>query len=195
MTLPARRPFLAAVLTVLAGACAAPSPGPDWGAVRLELERRVERDQAVRGKVAQGGEIGPELFAQWRRIDGENTAWMKDLVARLGWPGRSRVGDEGASNAWLLVQHADGDVDFQERCLELLGQAVMDGEASPTHLAYLQDRVALNRGRPQLYGTQFVQRDGRLEPHPIEDEARVDERRAAVGLEPLADYARRLKGL
>jgi hypothetical protein len=36
--------------------------------------------------------------------------------------------------------------------------------------------------------------DGKLRPHPIEDEANVDRRRKAVGLLPLADYLRVAEG-
>jgi hypothetical protein len=47
-------------------------------------------------------------------------------------------------------------------------------------------------GRPQLYGTQFNNVDGKLELHPIEDAEHVDERRAMLGLEPLAEYKAQL---
>ena len=40
-------------------------------------------------------------------IDKSDTAWMKDVVAKHGWPGKSLVGREGAASAWLLVQQAD----------------------------------------------------------------------------------------
>jgi hypothetical protein len=48
----------------------------------------------------------------------------------------------------------------------------------------------LAEGKKQLYGTQFVPVDGRLQPRPLEDEANVDRRRVAVGLPPLAEYIR-----
>lgn len=51
-------------------------------------------------------------------------------------------------------------------------------------LAYLTDRVLLAEGQPQEYGTQV--RDGR--PRELRAPESVDERRAAVGLEPLAAY-------
>jgi hypothetical protein len=101
------------------------------------------------------------------------------------------VGDEGAHTAWLLAQHADRDRVFQQRCLALLERAVADGEASPSDLAYLTDRVLLARGEPQLYGTQLTARDWRLVPCRLRDPATVDERRAALGLETLKDYLRR----
>ncbi len=37
---------------------------------------------------------------------------MREIVARVGWPGRRMVGDDGASAAWLLVQHSDTDPGF-----------------------------------------------------------------------------------
>ncbi|HEY8505435.1 MAG TPA: DUF6624 domain-containing protein, partial [Gemmataceae bacterium] len=59
------------------------------------------------------------------------------------------------------------------------------------HLAYLTDRVRVNTGRKQLFGTQMTWESGKLAPKPIEDAARVDQRRAEYGLPPLADYLRR----
>jgi hypothetical protein len=40
----------------------------------------------------------------------------------------------------------------------------------------------------QVYGTQFHEVGGKMEPYPIEDEANVDKRRKEVGLPPLAEY-------
>ncbi len=55
-------------------------------------------------------------------------------------------------------------------------------------MAYLTDRVRVAEKQKQVYGTQFQEVDGKLEPDPIEDEVRVDTRRQAVGLPPLAKY-------
>ncbi|WP_020393339.1 DUF6624 domain-containing protein [Kribbella catacumbae] len=47
----------------------------------------------------------------------------------------------------------------------------------------------MNAGRPQLYGTQFVSDDnGALQPRPIDRPESLDDRRAAVGLDPFAEY-------
>src|SRR5437868_14544604 len=42
-------------------------------------------------------------------VDRKNTARLKEIVDRHGWPGKTLVGDDGARAAWLLVQHADKD--------------------------------------------------------------------------------------
>lgn len=186
-----------AALLALLASCAAPDVEPvvppDWSRVKTELAMRVEQDQALR-QAAMAPGVTPELIDRVVAVDHENTAWMKDLVTRHGWPTFAAVGEEGSGNAWLLVQHADQDVDFQEQCLELLRAAVEQGQASRTHLAYLEDRVAMHRGRPQRYGTQFVNESGGLGPYRLEDPARVDEWRAEVGLGTLAEYEALLRG-
>jgi len=128
---------------------------------------------------------------QWdSSIDVANTQRMKEIVEQMGWPTRSKVGGHASEMAWLLVQHADLDHDFQRMCLELM-QAQAAGEVSPGNIAYLEDRVRVGERRLQLYGTQFfVDETGILGPKPIEDADHVDERRQAVGLQPLSDYAR-----
>jgi hypothetical protein len=45
-----------------------------------------------------------------------------------------------------------------------------------------------------LYGTQFYADEaGNFGPGPIEDPDNVDERRKAVGLQPLSEYAREVE--
>ena len=125
--------------------------------------------------------------------DDARTSRLAEIIDEHGWPTRSLVGDDGATAAWLIAQHSDLDVEFQERALELLRQAVDDGEADPTELAYLEDRVALNRGRPQTYGTQIACVDGRAEPAELADPDRVEELREEVGLQPLREYLAELE--
>jgi hypothetical protein len=106
------------------------------------------------------------------------------------WPGWQLVGTDGAEAAWLIAQWAIEDVGLQRRCLEMLEVAVACNDADPVHYAYLADRVRMNDGRDQLYGSQFVRSaDGRLEPWPVDDFAAVDARRARLGLPPFAAHA------
>ena len=78
------------------------------------------------------------------------------------------------------------------RCLDLITQAVRDGEASLAELAYLTDRVLLSEGQPQEYGTQMEGRQDGWTPRRLRDPAHVDERRAAVSLGPVSEYIARM---
>ena len=110
--------------------------GPRGGEVRRaeraalaqELMRRFRSDQEARkeligylashklvGKV-EVDKLDPLIAAGYKLATGRvrdedrrNIAWMKEVVAKHGWPGKSLVGFVGAQNAWLLVQHADDD--------------------------------------------------------------------------------------
>jgi hypothetical protein len=141
-----------------------------------ELIAMLEQDQAERME----GAIGD---------DRARTERLKEIVAEHGWPTISLVGEDGEDAAWAIAQHADHDPAFQEQAVQLIGEAVERGEASPGNLAYLTDRVAVGKGEPQTYGTQVgCTSDGQVQVAPLADEDGVDGLRAEVGLGPLADY-------
>lgn len=157
--------------------------------LRDELLARMEKDQDIRQRaMAAGNPLPKPLIDELRRIDHDNTEWMKSVLAKHGWPGKSMVGVDGAKAAWLFVQHADMDKPFQKGAIKSLEAAVARDEAEGKELAYLVDRILTGEGKPQRYGTQFHEVDGKLVPQPIEDPEHVDRLRASVGLTPLADY-------
>lgn len=153
-------------------------------ALHDELMGMYRRDQRERrtGMVGEGDQV--------------RTDRLEEILDEHGWPTISLVGEDGADAAWTIAQHADLDPAFQARALELLRAAAAAGEASPGNLAYLEDRVAVAQGRPQTYGTQIRCADGAAEPAtPIEEPGGVEARRAAAGLEPLADYQREMDAI
>ena len=159
--------------------------GLDQG-LRAELLRRVELDQAARK--------ARDVDAM-RAADSANLPWLKGVIAAHGWPGQSLVGADGAHAAWLLAQHMDADPAFQRQCLDLLTAAVDAGEATVIELAYLTDRVLLHEGQPQVYGTQLTRdASGQMVPCDLRDPDGLDERRAAVGLSPFAEYVQHFGG-
>jgi hypothetical protein len=87
------------------------------------------------------------------------------------------------------VQHADEDKALQRRALHLLEEAAHKGEASKSNLAYLTDRVRINAGQKQIYGTQLEWPDAdHPRPKPTEDPSNLNKRRAAMGLPPIEKY-------
>lgn len=145
--------------------------------LRAELLEMMEQDQTERS---------PDYTGEWN--DQERTDRLSEIVEEHGWPGSDLVGEDGATAAWVIAQHSDLDPGFQQEALELMRPAVEAGLADPTELAYLEDRVALNSGGEQVYGTQIGCVDGVPQPAPLADPEPVEERRTEVGLEPIADY-------
>ncbi len=187
--------------------------GVKEAALAKELIRRTAVDQAARfdfiNFTAKNKLLGPvdlkkldpklaegykSKLAKMQEADRDNLRWLKDVVAKHGWPGKSLVGAKAAQDAWLLVQHADTDRDFQESCLKKM-EALPKGEVEPKNIAYLTDRVLVGRGKKQKYGTQAMFKDGKAVAQPIDDAEHVDERRKAVGLQPLAEYLKMVEKL
>lgn len=166
----------------------APTAFPE---IASEIERMVEIDQEMRRKSLDDDFVWDDT------VDLQHTEAMKRIIAQIGWPTVSKVGEDASHLAWLLVQHADHDPPFQQQCLDLMRQE-SSAEVRLANIAFLEDRVRVNTKRGQLYGTQFHEtrdEDGnilRYEPQPIEDSEHLDERRFAMGLDSHQEYRDRL---
>lgn len=180
------------VLFMAAGCASVPAHhfNEQLAAVLLQLG---ERDQQAR-QAAMANRTDTNLRATIQRVDHENREYLRGIVKQHGWPGRSLVGEHSAHAAWLVAQHSDEDPAFQKQCLKLMS-AAPDGEVSRVDLAFLTDRVLINAGKKQRYGTQFKQVGWRFVPEPMDDWKKVDERRRKIGLPPLAQYAREMQEL
>jgi hypothetical protein len=168
---------------------------------RVEWEQRLRKESiefCLEHKLTEGTvaleSLDPKVAAIYNSLklrledaDNQNLIWLKEVVTKHGWPSKSLVGGQGAKDAWILVQHADTDRDFQQKCLDLM-KALPKDEVDPRDTAYLTDRVLVGIGKQQLYGTQVIFKDGKLIPNPIENPDQVDERRKAIGMESLQEY-------
>lgn len=166
-------------------------------ALREELLRRAGVDQVARRAVfGTDGSVDDAARERMMEVDRENTAWLKQVLGSRGWPGSDLVGHDGAKAAWLLVQHADHDPEFQRAALALMQSTVEAGRAERSDFALLTDRVLLADGKPQRYGTQFqTDDDGLMRLRPVEEIDGLEARRAAFGLPTMIEYRQMLRDL
>lgn len=163
-------------------------------ALRVELEAMLRADQAHRQEIVRLQEqLGAEsaavkaLWAKQLEIDSDNMTRLEEIISEQGWPRQSEVGSDAATGAFIVLQHAD--LFYQKKYLPLLRKAAEAGDFLRQRLALLEDRILTHEGKKQIYGTQLRQNEaGEIELHPVDDEAQLDERRAAVGLPPIKDY-------
>jgi hypothetical protein len=159
-----------------------------------ELLAMEAEDRWVRAELLDQGELGDGYNPRMREVHERHAARLKEIMAEHGWPGRSLVGDDGSRAAWFIAQHAIADPPFQRACAAAIEQALAKGEAPLTQLAFLVDRIRYYEGAPQIYGTQFEwDENGELNPWPIEDPERVDERRRGAGLNTMAERTREIR--
>ncbi len=144
-------------------------------------------DMQVRDELLASGELGRAYVPRMEEVHRRNAARLRELIELHGWPAEDIAGKDGAEAAWLIAQHAIGEPKFQRHTLTLLRACIAEGRVPAWHAAYLEDRIAMYEGRPQRYGTQWMDdpRDGRTRPWKLAEPRRVNELRAEVGLEPL----------
>jgi hypothetical protein len=153
-----------------------------------ELDRKVADELAASGALYEG--YHPRMVV----VHENNASRLQAILDQLGWPTERLVGERAAKAAWLIAQHAISQPEFQRACLKFLVEAAREHMVPLWQPAMLEDRIRVFEGRPQLYGTQLKpDTHGNMQPHAIEDPESVEQRRRAVGLEPLAEILARAK--
>jgi hypothetical protein len=155
--------------------------------LRRELLEMRADDVRVRQELLDDGELGDTYVPRMESVHIDNAARLRKLIAVHGWPHEAIAGKDGAEAAWLTVQHAIGEPEFQREMLRLLRGCAQAQQVPAWHAAYLEDRIAMYEGRPQRYGTQWLEDplDGRIRPWTLAEPDRVNELRSEVGLGPL----------
>lgn len=144
-----------------------------------------DHDQAVRAELAADGSLFEGYHPRMAAVHDANAARLRELMDQYGWPTVSVVGADGAKAAWRIAQHAINHPDFMRRCRALIDAASARGEVPREYFAYIDDRIRVYQGLPQLYGTQWRGGVNGIEPYPLDDPAEVDQRRRALGLPAL----------
>ena len=161
------------------------------------LDTVFKDDQESRNRIKEFqssyGNDSKEMKALWRSIiekDSINLIKVTAILDQHGWLGPSVIGNQGNSALFLVIQHSP--IAVQLKYLPMMREAVQRGNARASSLALLEDRVALRQGKKQIYGSQISNDpiSGKDYVQPLEDPDHVDERRAEVGLQPLADYVK-----
>jgi hypothetical protein len=160
----------------------------EW--IQKKLRHMAEVDQYVINLCMDNGAYteNPDSIEKEKLLGLANTTIaehaeeLKRILKTHDWEEIIQLGGPTLSDAWLLVQHADHDLQFQSHILKKMESLNL---INTEEYAYLFDRVAVNSGRPQHYGTQFAKNG---EPQPIDDPANLDARRKKIGLISMAEY-------
>lgn len=155
-------------------------------ALRQELLAMLREDQAIRQKLFAGPDSA--IVDELRALDRRNTSRLKEIVLARGWPDTASVGLDGALAAFMLVQHADQDLAFQEEMLPHVEAAHRHGGLPGECVAMLTDRILVAKGERQIYGTQSRIVSGVVKIASVEDPDNLDQRRAQLGMVPIAEY-------
>lgn len=162
-------------------------------AIQTDITRLWREDQSARGAYMSLNTEDRKGASYWAqrlatahatRIDAESKSYIETVLEDYDWVDRKRFDGAISDHAWILVQHADDHPEFQSKVLARMEPYLESGGVKSKNYAYLWDRVAVNTGKKQRYGTQpkWECEGGMLELQPLEDPDNVNERRAKMGL-------------
>lgn len=118
-----------------------------------------QKDQELRKSMGVAGEQGSSDYEALRstvaQMDQMHNIILHRIVDEAGFPGASWFGMECTHQFWVLVMHQDTDQDFQKSVLDWMTIVLPECEVVDRDVAMLTDRVAVNSGLCQTYGTQF----------------------------------------
>jgi len=144
------------------------------------------RDQALRAELTTAGALNESYDSRLEELHRGHSSRLRQIIAVFGWPGFALVGEKGSQAAWRIALHSISEPGFMRQCRDLLDAASQNGDVPRWQFAIIDDRIRVYEGKPQRYGTQLRHGPQGLEPHPLENEARINSMRMQAGLPPLA---------
>lgn len=166
---------------------------PEYKSVAKQLSGIFKKDQSIRTKYLkksypQGSKKRAALIEEMNTIDAENLKAVEGIIAEYGWLGPDQAGYFGNKAFFLILQHAE--LDKQLRYFDHTVDAVAKGYMEPYQLAYLIDRISLREKRLLAFGSECRQYPNSQSYYvaPTFGISTLDERRAMIGLAPMASY-------
>jgi hypothetical protein len=139
----------------------------------------------------QKAEAATRFEALLGQRDGARLDALKAILAKTSLTQLAQIDGQTANLVLMMAIHADHV--FQRSLVDEITALAKDKKISPQLAATFTDKLALGDGKPQVYGTQASCSSRNGGPLTwgatgMEPDAALDARRAAIGLEPFADY-------
>lgn len=161
----------------------------------LEKEKLLflyETDQNIQKEILDNKDFtkSDSLRNEKKKIYYTNNTIISELFSNYGIPLVLNDNDDKYQKAfWILTQHADFDVAFQEEVLNSMRQELKNNKVNKKYYAYLFDRVRKNKGKKQLYGTQLVFDSlGNHKLYKTKNIHKLNKRRSQMGLTTIEEY-------
>lgn len=115
-------------------------------------------------------------------VDQENRKTVISILEKCGFPKADEVELKSYNAIFFVLQHSPGTImGYYYRDVE---QAVANGKINRSTFALMQDRLLMDFGYKQVYGTQILNN----QLYELQDPDNVNARRAEVGLGPIETY-------
>jgi hypothetical protein len=137
---------------------------------------------------AMSQEQAVEYALQMERTDSTNLVTVKRILDTYGWP--SGLSEDANNAIFLVIDHSD--LETMNKYLGVFQDAASRGILPMQDLVTLEDRILMNSGKPQFYGTQSrqISKEGKSQIYiwPVDNPDSLNERRASLGLSTIEEY-------
>ena len=160
------------------------------------LEEVYNNDQVAREWTNKMSSLSADEIVKYstemERVDSLNQAIVFGILDKEGWP--SHLSDKANRAIWIVIDHSD--LAYRSKYLGLVKEKADEGVLDKTDYAILNDRVLMEEGKPQIYGTQIKMVATIVDDEiamqlclwPVENPAALDSLRSTVGLSPVEEY-------
>lgn len=160
------------------------------------LEEVYDNDQAARewtkGMSSLSADEIVNYSTEMELADSLNQAIVFGILDKEGWP--SHLSDKANQAIWIVIDHSD--LACRSKYLALVKEKAEQGILDKTSYAILNDRVLMEEGKHQIYGTQIKMTativDDKITMQlclwPVENPENLDSLRSTMGLSPIEEY-------
>jgi len=140
-----------------------------------------ERDSLLISSFEQDQEVRRGDLDSIIVVDTKNQINVISLIEQCGWPSDPKL----IEAIWFVIQHAD--TGFMAYYYDTFKSLEANGQLKSRIMVKMEDRMLMNHGFPQIYGTQIVGHN----VYKMIDPENVNKRRASVGLNTIEEYTRK----
>jgi len=145
----------------------------DCSKKRQILSEVYESDQRIRKS--------NELI-KYAKEDHRNQELVISIIEKCGMPTLKEVTQKQMNAIWLGLQHSNKKI--RKKYFSQIEKAVENGDLSKQQYALMKDRMLMDEGKPQIYGSQI--KNGKL--YKLKNPETVNERRKKMGMGTIEDY-------
>lgn len=154
--------------------------------ILMKKIRKLILEDQNRIKLFKQGSISQ---SEWIKKSKETTRIFIDLLDKYDFPYKNLVSEDIYKAGVTLSLHLD--LKNLKHVFNTYVKNVSPSEIDPEHKTIFVDKIRILSNKPQLYGTQYkINENQKAELLPVENTAKLAERRKKAGLQPLDEYLR-----
>ena len=170
----------------------APPPPKIDRKIREDLLKMAQRERDMLLEVVDKDQVKESDREKLHKVYDEHVVKLCQIMKTVGWPTTALVDRDGVFSAFMILKNG-GTFELQRDLLPVIVAAIKKDPFQKPEFAGLLDRLRVSAGMKQIFGTQAVSMGGFLILYPIDDEIRIDARRAEFDLGPMDSHIRHLE--